>query len=173
MSIASKQKKELRERIRNGKSDFYSDLESLMNAGMSENDAAKEIKNAIDEYRKELFDKKVQQEKQEELRKGMVILVVVISIIGPVAEIYNPFWYILAMVINGTCGYFAFQNKPIAGILGFLTITLILPFSFLWYFSNRSSYFRIEMIIPLFIACAPAYAVYEITSKLMYKKTKI
>ena len=121
-----------------------------------------------DEIRNELFQKKLKDNNQEDVQKVISIAIIMIAMIGPVFDIRSPIWYMLAFAGCGIAGYFAYKTKPIAGVIGAIIVPVILPFSYNWYFTGRTRYIKIELLIPLLMAIIPAFLVYYIISKTVY-----
>lgn len=121
-----------------------------------------------DEIRNELFQKKLKDNNQEDVQKVISVAIIMIAMIGPVFDIRSPIWYMLAFAACGIAGYFAYKTKPIAGVIGGIIVPVILPFSYNWYFTGRTRYIKIELLIPLLMAIIPAFLVYYIISKTVY-----
>src|SRR5688500_15690313 len=122
----------------------------------------------IKAYKKEVFDKTVARNNQSELRKFMPIVVFLVAMIGPVFGVESPFWYIVAIILVGTAGYFAYRDKPVAGVMAYIIAAMAFPFTYSFYFAERSTYMKIEMLIPMLMAAIPAIIVYYIISAIAY-----
>jgi hypothetical protein len=140
----------------------------LVNEGYDVAEAKALIVAEFKEYKKELFEKAQKRNDSEEARKILFVAVFMLSIIGPVFDITSPLWYVAAFVASGVAGYYAYKEKPIAGIAGSILFAILFPFTYHFYFAGRSSYIRIEMLVPIFMAITPAFIIYFIISKTVY-----
>lgn len=143
-------------------------IAKLVSNGYDETTAKNLIITEFKAYKQELFQQADRRNKSEEAKKVVPIVVIMISIIGPVFEITSTIWYICAIAIAGIAGYWGYKPRPIAGLLGCMVVPLVLPFAYNFYFTGRTSYIKIEMLIPMLIAAAPAAIVYFIISKTVY-----
>ncbi|HZV68426.1 MAG TPA: hypothetical protein VFG10_02750 [Saprospiraceae bacterium] len=113
-------------------------------------------------YKKEVFEKVVKRNNQNEMSKVMLIVILLIAFIGPVASIVSFKWYAIAVLLAGAAGYFGWKDKPAAGVVGAIIMVIAFPFAYNFYFADRESFIRIEIVIPLLIAGAPAVIAYKI-----------
>lgn len=171
-TLTQEQKDELRRSFK--QPDFSVDvaISKLMALGYSEATARQLIISEVREIKKELFDKAVKGTKDEEARGIAFVAVVLVSLLGTLFDIHSVLWHIVVVAIAGIAGYFAFKNKPIAGVLAFIVFAIVFPFTYNFYFSGRSSYIRIEMLIPMLMAIAPAAIVFYALSYTVYANTE-
>ena len=167
-TLSQQQKDEIRQSITQGNFSAQAAIIKLVAEGYELDEAKALIIAEIKAYKKAMFDKVDKRNKGEETQKFLIIAIVVISMIGPVANITSPLWYIAAIALAGVAGYFAFKDKPIAGVLGGVIMPVVLPFVYNFYFTGRTTYIQIEMAIPILIAALPAYLVFLIISKTVY-----
>jgi hypothetical protein len=167
-TLTQSQKDEIRNALLNNTFSMEAEVARLMSRGYEEDYAKSLIVAELREYRQELFNKKLQRDNSEDTTKVIWIGIGMISMIGPLFDIRSPLWYIVVLAASGVGGYFAYKTKPIAGLAGAVIMPLVFPFSYHWYFSGRSHYIRIEMIIPLLVALIPAVLVYFIIAKTVY-----
>ena len=144
----------------------------LMGNGFEEATARTLITTEFREYKKNLFHKIVRKKEHEEAKNFLSIVIVMVSIIGPIFSIKPLLWYVVAIIVAGLAGFWAYKPKPIAGLLGSIIMPVVYPFTHAAYFSGRTSYFNIEMIIPMIMAVVPAVIVYFIVSAIVYTNTK-
>lgn len=172
MSLTQKQKQEIRYALQNKNFSVPVEIAKLADLGYTEDEANVLLANEVEEYkneiRNELFQQKVKSNEQEDVQKVLSIAIVMIAMIGPVFDIRSPIWYTLAFAGCGIAGYFAYKTKPVAGIIGGIIVAVILPFSYNWYFTGRTRYIKIELLVPLIMAIIPAFLVYYIISKTVY-----
>jgi hypothetical protein len=172
MSLSQKQKDEIRYALRHKTFSVPAEIAKLVNLGYSEDEAKALLANEVDEFknefRNELFQQKVKSNDQEDVQKIISIAIIMIAMIGPVFDIRSPIWYMLAFAGCGIAGYFAYKTKPIAGVIGAIIVPVILPFSYNWYFTGRTRYIKIELLIPLLVAIIPAVIIYFIIAKTVY-----
>lgn len=141
----------------------------LVADGHSPEDARALLIAEAKEYKKEMVAAVLDEQKQNERRKGMFIVIFLIALIGPVFHIQSILWYLVAATGAGIAGYFGFKNKPAAGIVAAVLATWIFPYAYSMYFEGRSSFIRIEMIIPMAMAAIPAIGVYYLISAIAYR----
>lgn len=171
-TLTQEQKDELRRSFK--QPDFSVDvaIRKLMVLGYSEATARQLIIAEIREIKKELFDKAVNSKKDEETRGIAFVAVVLVSLLGTLFDIHSVLWHAVVVGIAGIAGYFAFKNKPIAGVLAFIAFAIVFPFTYDFYFTGRTTYIRIEMLIPMLMAIAPAAIVYYALSFTVYAHTE-
>jgi hypothetical protein len=121
------------------------------------------------ERKRELFNKAVQRDNNNEIRGVVLFLTLMITIIGPVFDIRSALWYIIALIAVAIAGYYGFKNKPIAGIAGTVAFGILFPLAYAQYFANKTSYIRIEMLFPVAMAAVPAFLLLFILSKTIYR----
>lgn len=143
-------------------------IQKLIEGGYEPNAAHAFVAEITRQNKQELFNNALQRKKREESKEISFFVVMMISIIGPVFEIQSAFWYMIVLVVAGTAGYLGYKNKPIAGIGAFLSFALLFPFTYSTYFTGRTSFLRIEMVIPVLMAAVPAFLLLLLLSKIFY-----
>src|SRR5688572_21998110 len=93
-------------------------IAKLNGSGYDDETAKALIIGEFKEYKKEMFERAMKRENGGEMAKVMSILIVLVSVIGPVMRISSPLWYFVAAILSGILGYVVYKTKPIAGILG-------------------------------------------------------
>ena len=141
----------------------------LHDAGMDANAIKQWIADLTRERKRELFNKAVQRDNNNEIRGVVLFLTLMITIIGPVFDIRSALWYIIALIAVAIAGYYGFKNKPIAGIAGTVAFGILFPLAYAQYFANKTSYIRIEMLFPVAMAAVPAFLLLFILSKTIYR----
>ena len=63
---------------------------------------------------------------------------------------------IILSIIAGIAGYYGAEETPMAGILGSMVFVIASGYAFDFYLSGRTSYIKIELLIPFFMAAIPA-----------------
>ena len=144
-------------------------IHQLHDAGMDADAIKQWLADLTRQHKRELFNKAVQRDNNNEIRGVVLFITLMITIIGPVFEIRSPFWYIIALLAVGFAGYYGFKNKPIAGIAGTVSFGLLFPLAYSQYFANKTSYIRIEMLFPIAMAAIPAFLLLFILSKTIYR----
>lgn len=167
-TLSQQQKDDLRQSFTQGNFSAEVAILKLVAEGYEPQEAKALIVAEFKEYKKEVFNRVVKRDNNEEARKGVTIGIMMISLIGPLFDITSPIWYMVAIAASGIAGYFAFKTKPIAGVLGSIIMPIVFPFVYNFYFAGRTSYIRIEMLIPIIISALPAFLVYYILSKTVY-----
>jgi len=170
--LPHQQLNEIRQDLSSGTFLYESAIQKLMQTGLDEESARNLLLNLVKERRKELFEQKLQKQDAEGAREVCFIITVMTAIVGPVFNVASALWYMVAMLIAGVAGYYGFKDKPVAGIIGSILLVIILPFTYQYYFSGRSSYIRIEFLIPLFLALVPAAVAAFLISLIFYPERK-
>jgi hypothetical protein len=167
-TLSQQQKDDLRFSFTQGNFSAEAAIIKLMNEGYEAVVAKALIVAEFKEYKKEVFNRVVKRSNNEETQKVLTIGIMMISLIGPLFDITSPLWYLAAIAASGIAGYFAFKTKPVAGVLGSIIMPVVFPFVYNFYFAGRTSYIRIEMLIPIIISALPAFLVYYTISKTVY-----
>jgi hypothetical protein len=165
------QKDEMRNAMSNNT--FYPKVEIIkLVAEGYEVEVAKDLVIAeIKAYKSEVFQEAIQREKESENSKLIHFGVLVIAIIGPILKVQSAVWYFIALIIAGVGGYFAFRHKPVAGVISAIIGTAAFPFAYNFYITGRDRIIKIEMLIPMLIAAAPAVIMFYILSAVMYNNS--
>jgi hypothetical protein len=143
-------------------------LDKLKGKGLDEETARALIIMEYDLYKKEMVGHAIRQANYPQGVKEVFIAVAIISIMGPMMGITSPAWYVATSILGGVAGYFAYRNRPVAGVLAGLIVPVAMHIACSYYFQDRSSFIRIELVIPLFIAFIPSAIIFLIVSKLFY-----
>jgi hypothetical protein len=167
-TLSQQQKDDLRLSFTQGNFSAEAAIIKMMNEGYEPDVAKALIVAEFKEFMKEVFNRVVKRSNNEETQKVLTIGIMMISLIGPLFDITSPLWYLVAIAASGIAGYFAFKTKPIAGVLGSIIMPVVFPFVYNFYFAGRTSYIKIEMLIPIIISVLPAFLVYYIISKTVY-----
>ncbi len=141
----------------------------LHDAVMDANAIKQWLADLTRERKRELFNKAVQRDNNNEIRGVVFFVTLMISIIGPVFEIRSALWYIIALLAVAFAGYYGYKTKPIAGIAGTVAFGILFPLAHAQYFANKTSYIRIEMLFPIAMAGIPAILLLFILSKTIYR----
>ena len=144
-------------------------IEQLHEAGMDANAAHQWLSDLTRAHKRELFNKAVERDTNNEARGIVFFITLMITIIGPVFEIRSALWYIIALLAVGFAGYYGYKNKPIAGIAGTVAFAILFPLAYAQYFANKTSYIKIELMIPVAMAAIPAVLLLFILSKTIYR----
>ena len=88
-------------------------IEKLKGKGLSDEEARLLIIAEYKAYKKELFERALKRDDSHEMAKVMFVVVVLISVIGPVFGIESPLWYLVAGSLCGIAGYVAYKDKPV------------------------------------------------------------
>lgn len=167
-TLSQQQKEEIRQSITQGNFSAEAAINKLMSKGYELEEAKALIVAEIKAYKKAMFDKIDKRNSSEDGRQFVFIGIVMISLIGPLFDISSPIWYAVAIGLCGLLGYLGAKTKPIAGILGGVIMSVILPFAHNFYFRDRTTFIKIEMAIPIIMAAVPAFLVYYALSKTVY-----
>jgi hypothetical protein len=140
------------------------EIQKLTNTGTNENHAKEIVAKIVKEIKHEQFNQRVEYEENEAKRSIGLGIIVFAAVIGPIADITSPIWYLVAIIIAGGSGYYGYSKKPFAGVLGGIIFVISLPFAWSMYFANRESFIRIELAIPMLMAGVPAFLGYFVAS---------
>ncbi len=160
----------IRESIARGNFSTERHVRMLVEKGFSKEIAEQLVAGKVKAYREELFQEKITVQDDQEVQKITDLAAIMVALAGPVFEVRSVLWYLVAAVLAGSAGYFGHRSKPVAGITGAVLLVLLFPFTYSFYFSGRSSYLRIELIIPMLMALVPAYVASFIISKVCYSE---
>ena len=149
------------------------EIQRLMKNGLSRARAEAVVNEVLKTHRQKLFQASFNKQTSEENRKAAFLVAILASLLGPVMEISSAAWYMAAMAIAGAAGWFGYKEKPVAGIAGGVALALVLPFTYQLYFTGRSSYIKIELLIPLLMAALPAWLLLMLIAKLFYAKNEL
>jgi hypothetical protein len=163
---------EIRQDLSSGTFLYESAMQKLMQAGLDEERARNTLLSLAKEHRKELFQQKLQKQNSEGIREVTFLVIIMTAAVGPVFNVTSTLWYIVAVSIAGIAGYFSFKSQPVAGIIGSILVVILFPFTYEYYFSGRSSYIKIEFLIPALMAVIPAAIVAVVISLIFYPKRK-
>jgi hypothetical protein len=169
MKINIAQKERIQYLIKSESLDVELETENLVSQGFTKEQASSQIQEEIDLYKEILFEQALKSENEGEIQKGILVGIVVISLIAPIFGITSPIWYVVTLFIAGGLGYLWHKDKPIAGVIGSICFTLILPLFYGSYISNRTSIIRLELLIPIAISAAISYFLGWIIYKIIYK----
>jgi hypothetical protein len=167
-TLSQQQKDDLRRSFTQGNFTAEAAILKLVNEGYEPDVAKALIVAEFKEYKKEVFNRVVKRSNNDDLQKVLTVGIMMISMVGPLFDITSPLWYIVSIAASGIAGYFAFKTKPIAGVLGSIIMPVVFPFVYNFYFGGRTSFIRIEMVIPILISALPAFLVYYAISKTVY-----
>jgi hypothetical protein len=167
-TLSQTEKDQIRHKIKMNTFSAEAEIARLVEKGHDEAEAKSLLLDLIREFKQELFHKKMDQNKQDEMQNGFLVGVIMVTLIGPLFGVRAPMWYMIAFVAAGIGGYFAAKQKPVAGIAGSVLYAIIFPLAHNMYFADRTRFIRIEMVIPMIMAAIPAFLLYFILSKTMY-----
>ena len=170
-TLSQEQKKEIRRSILNSEFNLESTVRRLMNEGFSEALAQQLVVAEVQAFKKWIVEKAIRDKKEKET-KGIALLVVMLcALFGGVFGVHSLMGVIAMTGIAGIAGFFGFRSKPLAGVLSAMTLAFIFPYTYTWYLSGRTTYINIELLIPMFIALAPAAIVYYLLAFTVYANT--
>jgi hypothetical protein len=170
--LPQQQLNEIRQELSSGTFLYESAMQKLIQSGLDEGSARDLLLGLAKQQRKELFDQTLKKQNAEGVREVTFMITFMVAVIGPVFEIKSALWYFVAMLVAAVCGYYGFKNKAIAGIAGSILLVILLPLTYQYYFSGRSSYIKIELLIPALLALIPAAIVAYLISILVYPERK-
>lgn len=140
----------------------------LKRYGYEEATAREIIDTEYRAFKQELFEQIEHRRKIKVYRDAACIVIAIIAVIGPVAGISSMAWYVCAAGMAAIAGYFGFESRPIAGVLGAIAFTILLPMTHDFYFEGRHRFMRIELLLPMLFAAIPAAILYFILARTVY-----
>lgn len=167
-TLTQTEKDQIRYKLTTSTFSAEAEIARLIEKGYDEAEAKSILLDEIREFKQELFNQKMQQNKQGEIGSIAIGATAMFTLIGPLLDIRSPVWYMIAFIAAGVGGYFAAKTKPIAGIAGGIVYGIIFPLAHNMYFAGRTRFIRIELVIPMLIAMIPAFLLYFILSKTIY-----
>lgn len=165
--ISQQQRDAIKLSIQAGTFVMEDQLQKLADIGIERNAAAAIIADVAKDYKAELFQKTLKKQKGEGAREAVFLVVFMLNLVGPLFQIDSLGWYLIVFIASGVGGYIGFRSKPAAGIIAALVFSGIFPFAYSWYFTGRTSFIRIEMLIPMAVAVIPAAAILWILSSIL------
>jgi hypothetical protein len=147
---------------------FEAEVATLVDAGYDPETAKQQVTEVVRQARQQLVKARLKADSGSEARNAATLVTMMVAIGGPIFETTSAVWYFIAIAIAAACGYFGFKDRPAAGIVGCILMVLILPFTYNLYFKDRTSFIRIEMVIPILMAALPSWIVYLIIDKIAY-----
>jgi hypothetical protein len=161
---------EIKERVINGERNF-GDLQTDLETKGYSTDEAKEILAGVNrEIKKDIFNEEKNKAKNDEYAKGALFVVFMLAIIPAVFDAQSPMVYIITAIIGGIAGYIGFRKSPIAGAVSAALAVYFFKYAYQFYFAGRESFIKIELVVPMLIAAAPAFIVYFILAAVLPKK---
>jgi hypothetical protein len=167
-ALSQTEKDQIRYKLETNTFSTDEEIAKLAAKGYSDTEAKSILLNEVKEFKQELFHQKMTKTKLDELQNVMIGVIGMLTLIGPLMDIREPIWYMLAFAGAGICGYFAAKRKPIAGIAAAVVYGIVFPLAHNMYFSGRTRFIRIELVIPMIMAAIPAFLLYFILSKTIY-----
>jgi hypothetical protein len=149
------------------------EIQRLMEKGLPRARAEAVVSEVLKTHRKKLFQASVSKQTNEENKKAAFLVAMLASLLGPAMEISSAAWYLAAMAISGAAGWFGYKDKPVAGIAGGVALAMVLPLTYQLYFTGRSSYIKIELLIPVLMAAVPSYLLLLLIAKIFYPKNEM
>jgi hypothetical protein len=147
-------------------------IANLTNSGIDDETAKSMVLTVIKDYKNELFQAKKEEAKADQSFEVAFMVVFVTALIGPIFDIVSAEWYLCTLLIAGVAGYFGMRNKPVAGVLSAITYVIAFPFAYTQYFANRTSFIKIEMVIPMLMAAVPALVIGLLISFVFYRNSE-
>jgi hypothetical protein len=169
MTLNETQKARIQKALKSGNFNSEKEIETLINEGFPKEQAALKVDEEIDLHKQVLFEEILKSKQNEEHQEFAFMGVAMVAMVGPLFGISSSIWYIASIFIAAGLGYWAYKNKPIAGVIGAICLALTLPFFYNWYTSGRSSIIKIELLIPIAISMAMSYSIGWLTYKIVYK----
>ena len=163
---------EIKEALSSGTFAYASEMQKLMDAGYDQQSAHNLLLSLAKEHRKEIFQQTLNKQNNQDVRQVTWVVIFMVAVLGPVFDINSGVWYMLAMLVAGVAGYYGHKDKPLVGIIGSVLFVFLFPLTYRYYFSGRSSYLRIELVIPAFLAIIPSVIAGFLISVIFYPSRK-
>ena len=167
-NLSNQQVHELEQSYVNGTLSSGHEINKLVEAGFERANAEQLVLEVIKRQRQKLFKERLHKKQHEEAMQVAAMITIMVSAVGPVFDVSSPLWYITALIIAGCAGYFGYKDKPLAGIIPAAALVILFPIAYYFYFSGRSSYINIEMLLPLLFSAIPAWLISWLISHWFY-----
>ncbi len=139
-------------------------LQELLNSEVYKEVAKEMESNPIANVtREELLQQKKDEETIRIRGEIALCIIVIISAMAAFSEIKSLLMLLLISATGGIIGYFGDIKNPIPGFLGSFSMVILSSYTFDFYLSGRTSFIKIELLIPTFMAIIPAGIIYFMT----------
>jgi hypothetical protein len=168
--LSFKHSEEIKKQLKAGSFSEADEIRKIMQLGYDEPTAFNLLVRVIKEYKQELY-RQLKEEKEIE-EKGNIASTVAIgtSLLVSIMGQNSSFLLLLSIVIACGAGFIGYPKKPIAGVVGLMTGAILMPFIINAYLGGRSSFFTLEMIIPIVFSYGPGLLVKYLISKYFYEE---
>jgi len=160
LTITQQQADDIVAQYVSGSFSYQAEIEKLLAAGYSQLEAEQQVTEVVSQLRKQLYDAKKKAGKKAEGKNIAFYVVLITAAIGPIFEITSSTWTAVALVISVLAAYFGYKEKPIGAIASAIVMVFLFPVTYHFYFKNRTSYIRLELLIPLVLTFIPAGIVF-------------
>jgi hypothetical protein len=167
--LSFKHIEEIKKHLTAGTFSEESEIRKITQLGYDEPTALKLLVGVIKEYKQELYLQIKEDKELEEKGNIASTVAVVTSLMVSILGQNSGALILLSLVVACVAGFIGYPKKPIAGVLGLLTGALLMPFIVGIYLGGRSSFFTLEMIIPMALSYGPAMLVKYLISKFFYE----
>jgi asparagine N-glycosylation enzyme membrane subunit Stt3 len=161
-------KEDIKKRLQEGTFSEVDEISKIMQLGHDETVAVNLLTTLIKEYKQELYFNLKEEKEKEEKGNIATTVAVVSSLLVAVMGQNNVLLLLLSIVVAVGAGYIGFPDKPIAAIVGFVTGAILMPVVVGFYLSGRSSFFTLEMIIPMALSFGPGLLIKYLISRYFY-----
>lgn len=166
-------KRDLENKLKQETFSFEIEKSNLVSQGFSEEKSVEIIVETTNEYRLNLFHKIKEAEQLEERGKIATAIAITVPLLFSILGTYSTFTLLITIAIAAACGYYGFQKKPIAAVIGFSIGTILMPLATSFYFQDRTSFIKLELIVPMIAAFGPALLVKYLIAKFMYDDDQV
>jgi hypothetical protein len=154
------------QKIQSGDEDYDSFIAELESEGYTKEDVQQATAEIRSNNRQELFNQVRQKQKVDEYAEVALFVVMMIAILPPIFGATEMPIYFFAAIAAGIAGFFGFKKSPIAGTISSALCVFFFKYAHHLYFANRTSFIKIEMLIPIIMAAIPTYILYLILSSI-------
>lgn len=184
MNLNSEQKQRISDALFSAvkKSELFNleeNVELLVSEGVDRDEAKILIQSELSEIirkREEASAKEIEENEEEAIMTYVSFFgASMIGVIKPIFGIQSLVWFIASIVLGALIGFFCHRKTPISGILATVCFVVIAGLAYDWYMqmlheSGRSSYRKIELLIPMIMAAVPSYLLLIFVNKILYSK---
>jgi hypothetical protein len=172
-NLTSEHIKRIKSTLKDGTFNELLELFKIVSLGIQEEEAKMLLNNVIKEYKEELYydvKDKNEIEENENLAFGLLIMA---SLLVSIFAASNVFFIFLLAIFGIVIGYWGYSKHPIAGAIGCFVAATLTPFAVNFYLAGRSSFFNLELLIPIAFSFGPGFLLKYILVKFVFEEDEI
>jgi len=143
-----------------GNFSYPTEVLRLISAGYSQQEAEQQVTEVVKQLRQQIFNARKNAGKKADGKKASFYIILMVASIAPVFDVTSVTWLAIAVVIAIAAAYWGNKDRPAGAIAAAIVMVLLFPVTYSVYMKGRTSYIRIEMLLPLLMAAVPAGIAY-------------